>query len=159
MEKLTSEAPVWSVAGFVRGHPSRSNVFSLTPLWDIYWELALLWTGQRPSQCFTDHISPLMQTQHNTHTHAWSETSKLMHSPYSFYTTFLFCTYNFKLRNRPLSLEWDLMGWFRPFYLLKQIKPCGVRACDIKHSGSCCGYIDKCKRFSFLSLVHTPGAA
>lgn len=116
-----------------------------------------MWKGQRPSQFFT--ITSVHLCKQTTHAHARSETSKPMHSPYSFYTAFLFFTYNFKLKNRPLSLEWDLIGWFHPFYLLKQIKPCGVRACDIKHSGSCCGYIDKCKRFSFLSLVHTPGAA
>lgn len=68
MEKLTYEFPVWSDTGFIRGHLSRRDLFGFTPLWEKYWDLALLWKGQGPSQRFA--ITSLCKhVLHNTHTH------------------------------------------------------------------------------------------
>lgn len=92
-----------------------------------------------------------------------------MHSPHSLVGLSSSHAYTpQQLKNTLLPIQVNelsvLMDWLPPFSLSKQIKPCAVCACDIKHLYVCCGYTDKCECFSFsvcffLSLAHTPGAA
>lgn len=151
-ERGRVNGPVWSVAGFIKGRlRKREFVWLYSFMRKILAQpWALLWKGQGPSQRFTITSSHLCkQMSHTAHTQAHKDLLTHALTPLTpHYRTFLFsCTYTSKLKSIRILIQLNerCRGDFIAFNLEK---PCGVCDCDIKHPCVCCGYIDKCERFS-----------